>query len=909
MSRETVDPSNNPLAVVPSSLETLFAPRSIAVIGATDKADSVGRTVMRNLVGGTFTGAVFPVNPKRASVLGVKAYPSVTAIPDQVDMAVVVTPAPTVPDVMRECADRGVRTAIVISAGFKEAGPEGVELERRVLAEVRRGGMRLVGPNCLGMMVPRSGLNATFAATMARPGEVAFLSQSGALCTAVLDWSLEENVGFSVFASIGSMLDVGWGDLIDYLGQDPHTKSIVLYMESIGDARSFLSAAREVAVSKPIIVIKPGRTEGAARAAASHTGSLTGSDEVLDAAFRRCGVLRVSSIAELFYMAEVLAKQPRPQGPRLTILTNAGGPGVLATDRLLLDGGTLATLAPQTLKALDGVLPAHWSHSNPIDVLGDAGAERYAKALEIAAADPGSDGLLVVLTPQAMTDATATAEALRPYARIPGKPVLASWMGGADVHAGEAILNRVGIPTFPYPDTAAQVFLHMWRYTDNLRALYETPRLPPRSEGAASREVAGAIIAKARRAGRTLLSESESKDLLSAYGIPTVPTRIARDEGEAVSAAEALGFPVVLKLHSETLTHKSDVGGVALDLRDRAAVQRAFRGIETAVTERAGRQHFLGVTVQPMIRRSGYELIVGSSIDPQFGPVLLFGAGGTLVEVNKDRALGLPPLTSTLARRMIERTRISRALAGVRGQPPVDQAALEQLLVTFSQMIVEHPAIAEADINPLVASGEGLLALDARVVLHPADLPEARLPRPAIRPYPAQYVSRWSARNGLSLLVRPIRPEDEPAMVRFHGTLSEEAVYLRYLDHRLLDERIAHQRLARLCFIDYSREIALVAERDADGPEPTIVAVGRLVHTEQSGEAEFAILVNDAHQKQGLGAELLGRLLQIGRTEGLRRIIGEISARNIPMQSICTRLGFRLEGEIADSTVRAIIDL
>jgi acetyltransferase len=909
MSAEILDPSNNPLSQVPSPLETFFTPRTIAVVGATDKADSVGRTVMRNLVGGAYTGAVFPVNPKRSSVLGVKAYPTITAIPDAIDMAVVVTPAPSVPDVMRACADKGVRAAIVISAGFKEAGPDGLELERRVLAEVRRGNMRLVGPNCLGVMVPRSGLNATFAATMARPGEVAFLSQSGALCTAVLDWSLRENVGFSVFASIGSMLDVGWGDLIDYLGQDPYTKSIVLYMETIGDARAFLSAAREVAVRKPIIVIKPGRTEGAARAAASHTGSLTGSDEVLDAAFRRCGVLRVSSIAELFYMAEVLAKQPRPQGPRLTIVTNAGGPGVLATDTLLLQGGALAVLSPQTLQALDAVLPAHWSHGNPIDVLGDAGAVRYSKALEIAAADPGSDGLLVVLTPQAMTDSTATAEALRPYAKLPGKPVLASWMGGADVQAGEAILNRVGIPTFPYPDTAAQVFLHMWHYTDNLRALYETPRLPARTGAAASREVATAIIAKARQAGRTLLSEAESKSLLAAYGIPTVPTRVARDEGEALAAAESFGFPVVLKLHSETLTHKSDVGGVVLDLRDGPAVRRAFAAIAAAVTERAGREHFLGVTVQPMVRRDGYELIVGSSIDPQFGPVLLFGAGGILVEVNKDRSLGLPPLTSTLARRMIERTRIARALAGIRGQPPVDQAALEQLLVTFSQMIVEQPAIAEADINPLLASPSGLMALDARVVLHPPDVPDARLPRPAIRPYPSEYVSRWNARNGLPLLVRPIRPEDEPLMVRFHGTLSEEAVYLRYLDHLLLDQRIAHQRLARLCFIDYSREMALVAERDSEGSEPAIVAVARLVQTGTAGQAEFALLVADAQQGQGLGTELLGRLVQIGRTEGLRQIVGEISPRNRPMQAICSRLGFRLEGEPADPTVRAIIDL
>jgi acetyltransferase len=897
---ELLDPGNDPLAYPRSSLQMLFAPRTVAVIGATDKPDSVGRTVMHNLVGGAFGGAVFPINPRRASVLGVKAYPTLAAVPDAIDLAVVVTPAATVPEVIGACADKGVRAAVVISAGFKESGPAGVELERRVLAEVRRGRMRLVGPNCLGVMVPRIGLNATFAATIGRPGDVAFISQSGALCTAVLDWSLDENVGFSVFASIGSMLDVGWGDLIDYLGGDPYTRSIVLYMETIGDARSFLSAAREVAVHKPIIVIKPGRSEGAARAAASHTGSLTGSDEVLDAAFRRSGVLRVSSIAELFDMAEALAKQPRPRGPRLTILTNAGGPGVLATDALLMAGGALAPLSAETLQALDAVLPAHWSHGNPIDVLGDASPERYASALEIAARDPDSDGLLVVLTPQAMTDPTRTAEALRPYAHLAGRPILASWMGGPHVAAGELILNGIGIPAFPYPDAAARVFQHMWRYTDNLRALYETPTLPARAERPPGRAAADAVVAAARLAGRTLLTEAESKSLLAAYGIPTVPTRIARSEDEAVAAAQAIGFPVVVKLHSETITHKSDVGGVKLDLRDGPAVTEAYRAVASAV----GRDDFLGVTVQPMVRRQGYELILGSSIDPQFGPVVLFGAGGTLVEVNQDRALGLPPLTSTLARRMIERTRIARALAGIRGQPAIDRAALEQLLVTFGQMIIEQPAISEVDINPLQASASGLMALDARVVLHPREVPDEHLPRPVIRPYPTAYVSRWTNRAGLSLLIRPIRPEDEPLLVRFHETLSEQTVYLRYLEHLRLNQRINHQRLARLCFIDYSREMALVAEYDG----PAIAAVARLIRTDD-GKAEFALLVADAHQGHGLGTELLGQLVRIGRAEGVRQIVGEISSGNGSMHAICRKLGFQLRDELGSPTVQAIIDL
>ncbi|HZT83504.1 MAG TPA: CoA-binding protein, partial [Gemmataceae bacterium] len=464
-------------------LDVFFSPATVAVVGATETPGSVGRTVLWNLISSPFGGTVFPVNPKRPSVLGIKAYPGVKAVPAPVDLAVVVTPAPAVPAVVADCLEAGVKGAIIISAGFKEVGAAGAALERQVRDRLRGGRMRVIGPNCLGVMSPRTGLNATFAAGMARPGNVGFLSQSGALLTAILDWSLRANVGFSAVASLGSMLDVGWGDLIDYLGDDPHTHSIVLYMESIGDARSFLSAARAVALHKPVIVIKAGRTEAAAKAAASHTGSLTGSDEVLNAAFRRCGVLRVDSIADVFALADVLSKQPRPRGPRLTILTNAGGPGVLATDALIADGGELAPLAPETLAALDALLPPQWSHGNPVDILGDAGPDRYAKAVEVAARDPNSDGLLVVLTPQAMTDPTQTAEYLRPHARSTGKPVLASWMGGAGVEAGVAILNRADIPNFPYPDTAARVFHSMWRYSYNLRALFETPSLDVGGDG------------------------------------------------------------------------------------------------------------------------------------------------------------------------------------------------------------------------------------------------------------------------------------------------------------------------------------------------------------------------------------------------------------------------------------------
>jgi len=885
------------------SFDALFKPGTIAVIGATDKEGSVGLAIMQNLK--TFRGRVFPINPKRDEVLGLQAYPNVASVPKKVDLAVIVTPAPTVPGIIGECVAADVKAALIISAGFKEVGPHGAELERQILDQARRAHMRIVGPNCLGIMNTSIGLNATFADAMANPGNVAFISQSGALCTAVLDWSFREKVGFSYFISVGSMLDVGWGDLIDYLGDDPDTHSIVVYMETIGDARSFISAAREVALNKPVILIKAGRTAAAAQAAASHTGSLAGSDDALDAAFRRCGVLRVNTIADLFYMAEVLAKQPRPKGPRLTVVTNAGGPGVLTTDALIQNGGELATLSPETMARLNEFLPSAWSHGNPIDILGDATPERYARALEVAAADPNSDGLLVVLTPQAMTDATATAELLRPYARLRGKPILASWMGGDSVEPGERILNEAGIPTFGYPDTAARMFTYMWRYSDNLRSLYETP--VPGDDRAIHRHEAAAIIAQVRASGRTLLTEFESKRLLAAYGIPTVPTYIAETEDQAVDHAESLGYPVVLKLHSETITHKTDVGGVHLNLCDAPAVRNAYRLIKASVSARAGAADFLGVTVQPMIKLDGYELILGSSTDAQLGPVLLFGAGGQLVEVFKDRALGLPPLNTTLARRMMEQTRIYTALQGVRGRQPVPLDELEQLMVRFSHLAVEQRWIKEIDINPLLASEERLIALDARVVLHGLQVTEADLPRTAIRPYPVEYVGPWALHDGTPVTIRPIRPEDEPLLVEFHHTLSEQSVYQRYFHPIPLSERIAHERLTRIAFISYEREMALVAEKRDPAFNPHIIGVGRLIKLRGGQEAEFAILISDEYQHQGLGRELLSRLVAIGRQEGVKRIVGDILPDNIGMIRVSEQVGFACKYHADEGVVKATL--
>jgi len=610
-------------------------------------------------------------------------------------------------------------------------------------------------------------------------------------------------------------------------------------------------------------------------------------------------------------MAEVLGRQPRPKGPRLTILTNAGGPAVLATDSLVNNGGELAEVSPESMKRLDEFLPPHWSHNNPIDVLGDADSERYARALEIASQDPNSDGLLVILTPQGMTDPLQIAEGLKPYAKQFGKPVLASWMGGNSVAAGEAALNSAGIPTFPFPDTAARAFTYMWRYTYNLRGLYETPTLAEDSElGNAARDQVEQIIQNSRKQGRLLLTELESKQLLSLYGIPTVETRVAASEDEAAAIALKLGFPIVLKVYSETITHKTDVGGVKLNLRDEAAVRSAYRAIESSVTAKVGRDQFSGVTVQPMVKLEGYELILGSSVDPQFGPVILFGSGGQLVEVYRDRALALPPLNTTLAQRMMEQTKVFTALKGVRGRKPVNMAALEALLVRFSQLVVEQRWIAEIDINPLLASPDHLLALDARVVLHGPAVTLDQLPKPAIRPYPFQYVSSWTMKNGNQVTIRPIRPEDEPLMVKFHETLSDRTVYLRYFCSLSLSQRVAHERLLRICFGDYDREMALVAERvDPATGERGIIGVGRINRLHGKNEAEVAVLVADQYQNLGLGNELLRRVVQIAREEKLSQVSAEMMPDNVAMQVIMKRLGFGVRTSEDLTSVRAFLDL
>ena len=728
----------------------------------------------------------------------------------------IVTPAKTVPGVVGECVDAGVRAAVVISAGFKERGPEGAALELEIQKQLRRGTMRLLGPNCLGVMNPHAGFNATFAQDIARPGNVAFLSQSGALLTAILDWSLQEQVGFSAIVSTGSMLDVGWGDLIDYFGDDPATGSILLYMESVGDARSFLSAAREVALRKPIIVIKAGRTAAASKAASSHTGALTGSDEVFDAALRRCGVLRVSSVSDLFYMAEVLEQAAAAARAEIDDPHQCGRAGRSRDRSRCSPSAANSRRSPiRSMESLNALLPAHWSHGNPIDILGDADPERYSKALEIAAKDPNSDGLLVILAPQGMTDPAHVAESLKAHANIHGKPVLASWMGGKSVAKGIAILNAANIPTFSYPDTAARAFTYMWKYTYNLRGLYETPVLSECGGFFRASAVAGEILSrKDSRCG---------PDNFDRGGIEAGDRAVWNSDRRNAPGLERIAGSRMRRSHRISRGAETQFGNDYAQVRcGRREAESSKQGSRRAGLSRnrncpcgkkPGPEHFLGVTVQPMVKLDGYELILGSSVDAQFGPVILFGSGGQMVEVYRDRALALPPLNSTLAVRLMEQTKIYRALQGVRGRAAVDMAALENTLIRFSRLVVEQRWIKEVDINPLVASPERVIALDARIVLQDPAVAEDQLPRSAIRPYPARYVSPWKAKNGMQVLIRPIRPEDEPAMAKFHETLSDRSVYLRFFHMDKLSSRVAHARLLRKCFIDYDREMALVAER------------------------------------------------------------------------------------------------
>ena len=882
------------------NLDKMFAPRSIALIGASTRAGSVGNVILKNLSSGGFAGKIWGVNPHAAEngglIVGVEAVASVAELPEAPDLAVIATPPQGIPDLVAELGARGTRAAVVITAGFGELGAEGRALQARMLEAARPTLTRIVGPNCLGIMVPGVGINASFAHVAPLKGDIAFVSQSGAIITAMLDWATSRGIGFSHIVSLGGMADADFGDLLDYLAQDPQTRSILLYVESVSHARKFMSAGRQAARLKPVMVIKAGRHAAAAKAAASHTGALAGSDAVYEAAFQRAGMLRVNGIDDLFEAVETLSTRPERKplaGERLGILTNGGGLGVLATDFLLDEGGQMAALAPQTIEALDAVLPRTWSHGNPVDIIGDAPAERYTAAIEVLLKDPNMDALLVMNCPTAVVDNVAAAHAVVDAVHKSAKPVFTSWLGDKGAREGRQVFLSGKVPTFDTPDQAIAAFMHRVRYQRNQRLLMEIPPAGPAwpdRDYDRARRIVDTVLGEQRE----WLSEPEAKSLLAAYGIPVVDTRVVRDEEEAARVAGELGFPVALKIFSPDITHKTDVGGVALNLESEDAVRLALRKMRLAVGKAAPEARIEGFTVQQMVSRpSAFELILGVVDDATFGPVLLFGQGGTAVEVIRDKAMALPPLNRVLAEDLIRRTRISRLLEGYRERPPADFDAIAGTLTALGDLVADLPEVLELDINPLWADHQGVIAVDARVRVRPAR--SAGTERLAVRPYPSDLEAALKDRQGRAFPMRPIKPEDSPLIDDLLEHTDPEDLRMRFLSPL---RRLPRQLAARLTQIDYDREMAFVVFTD-DG-EKNIAAVGRLSEDPDRERAEYAILVRTDHQGIGLGFALMQHLIDYARQRGVGEIFGHVLRENHHMLDLCETLGFvraAIEGE------------
>jgi acetyltransferase len=871
------------------NLDRLFDPRSVAVIGASNTKGSVGYILLRNLIGAEYEGVVYPVNRTALSVQAIQAYPTISQVPRKIDLAIIAVPAKTVPDVVRECGEAGVSGAVIVSSGFKEIGAEGKKLEEHVLSIANSYGLRLVGPNCLGYVRPARHLNATFAHVMPEPGRVAFISQSGALGTAILDWATANKVGFSAFVSVGSMCDVDFGDLIDYFGADPQTNSIILYVEALPDARKFMSAARHFAKTKPIIVVKSGRSARAAMAAASHTGAIAGDDTLYSAAFRRAGVVRVDEIQDLFDASEALSRVSSPRGPKLGIVTNAGGPGVMATDRLLSLGGELAELRPETDAKLLECLPTFAARGNPVDVGGDADAERYAAAAAALMDDPHCDGVLAILTPQAMSYPTQTAEALIEVSRRhPRKPLLTSFMGEIKVAEGIEAFRSAHVPTFDAPEDAVRAYLYMYQYTKSLQTLYETPTdiLPQFSP---DRDKVKSIFVEVARQERSTLTEIEAKDVLEAYGLPVVKTLLATSPEECARLAEQIGFPVAIKILSHDITHKSDVGGIALNVRSAPEAAKQFAKITERVHAAVPEAKLMGVTVQAM-SRGGYEVIIGSRKDRTFGPALMFGMGGTGVELYRDVAVDFPPLNQALAKTMINDTKVSQLLRGYRGGTPVDMEALEQALVKVSYLLVDFPEIIEMDVNPLQVRPDGMAALDARVMIEPRDVRKIAQAGShlIISMYPTKY--EWQVNLGPEKVeLRAIKPEDEELWREMIESLSDATAEYRFFGPV---KEITKTMLVRYCHIDYDREIAIVAI-GGKGRKRQMLGVARLtIETANAEEGEFAIVVRDSYQRKGLGSRLMNALIEAARDQYVREIYGHVLANNSGMLRFAESLGF-----------------
>lgn len=877
------------------NLDRILNPKRIALIGVTINPKSVGGKVLSNLVGSGFRGVVYPVNPDHEAVLGIQCYPDVKSLPHVPRLGVICTAADKVPDLVRECGEAGILGIIIMSAGFKEIGPEGKALEDRIIEEKNKfPGMRILGPNCIGIIVPSLKLNISFASGMPKTGQVAFISQSGALCASVLDWAMQEKIGFSYFVSIGNALDVGFGDLIDYFGEDETSKSIILYMESIKNARKFMTAARTFARTKPIVVYKAGRFPESAQAATSHTGAMASEDAIYDAAFQRTGISRVLEIGEIFDCAELIGRKKLPKGPRLAIVTNAGGPGVIATDALIASNGLLAELSQDSMEKLNRSLPFFWSHGNPVDVLGDARSKRILKAVRILSDDKNVDALLVILTPQAMTNPTSTARAVGQLAETTARPILAVWLGGNQMQEGIRLLNEAGVPTYMTPEQGVRAFMTLVQYSRNLETLYETPKDIPVQfplDRKRLRKQFDSFIS--RETDTNVFSEEISKKLLESYGIPTTRTRSAASAEEAVTLADDIGYPVVLKIFSPDITHKSDVGGVALGLRDAEMVRAAFSRLTASVSRHRPEAKIDGVTVQPMVKvKNSVEMILGTKFDPLFGTVILVGAGGITAELFNDRALGFPPLNERLARRMLESLKIWPLLKGYRGAPPVNLDLLVEVLIRLSYLAADYPEIIELDINPLLAAEQEILALDARVIVNPkltrkTGNPYAHL---ALKPYPEEYVRQTQLSDGTDLILRPIKPEDEPMWLGMLSHCSRETIYARF---RYFFRWESHEVATHYCYIDYHREIAIVAEFEQEGIR-SLVGVGRLIADPNHDTAEYAVLITDEWQNRGLGSILTDYCLEIAEKWNVKRVAAETTNDNTRMLSVFRKRGFEI---------------
>ncbi len=875
-------------------LDSIFKPKRIALIGVSNNRESVGGITLRNLVGGGFNGVVYPVNPKREAVFGIPCYPDVKSCPKTPDLAVIMTAAKWVPQLVKDCGEAGIHGLIIMSAGFKESGEEGKNLERQVKAEKAKfPDMRIIGPNCLGILVPGLNMNVSFADGMPKKGHVAFISQSGALCTSVLDWAYESNIGFSHFVSIGNSMDVSFGDLIDYFGQDPNTKSIVLYVESIADARTFMSAARAFSREKPIIVYKSGRFPESAAAAASHTGAMASEDSIYDAVFRRAGLARVFDFGNIFDFTDLVGRKRVPKGNRLAIVTNAGGPGVMATDSLISLGGQLTELSEETMQKLNDYLPPFWSHGNPIDVLGDATPERFAKSTEIVLEDKNVDAVLVILTPQAMTDPTATAKAIAEMSKNTTKSVMAAWLGGAAMREGVQIFNNAGISSYSAPEQAIRAFMTLSDYSQNQQMLYETPREVPVAFNYDRHELRkkylSDIFPKAK-----ILNEDDSKMLVNDYGIDTTHPTPASTEDEAVKVAKAKGYPVVLKIYSPDITHKSDVGGVALNIKNEEMVRATFNNMVKTAAEKRPDARIEGVTVQKMVdTKDGIELILGTKKDPVFGTVMLVGMGGTTAELFKDKRLEFPPLNERLARQMLESLKIYPLLKGWRGDAPKNIDKLIEVLIRMSYLAADYPEIEELDINPLIVTPDDVIALDARIVVDEELMktPAKEYSHLVLRPYPESLIKDAILRDGTNITLRPIRPEDEPLWLELLGSCSKDAIYHRFRYDFYFD---SHEVASQFCFIDYDREIAIVAEHDKEDGSKELIGVGRLIADPDVEVMEYAILITDKWQKKELGYTLTNYCLDIAKSRGIKKLAAETTRDNKPMISVFRKLNFKI---------------